>query len=110
MGRYSQSRRRGRSPSAASGLAAPPAPVLSNPGGDVFQAAQGADDTGGTVRLYGAEYTEGPYYLLDEDTWAATVAWGLQEQWPGQFLRATEVGNGIAYQGESEPSNVLAPA
>lgn len=107
MGRYAQARRRGGVGGAGGGLLPPPAPLLLNIAGHVSQRATGADDTGGLVQLQysnseGLEWAE-----AGEDNWVHEYDWGLAALFEGSWLRGREVGNGTAYVGSSEWSNIL---
>jgi hypothetical protein len=63
--------------------------------------AQGADDTGGVVRLYYSELNPEPTVELDNTAWVAE--WDYLDIGacdPG-YYRAREEGNGVAYVGLS---------
>lgn len=101
MGRWAQARRRGGTPPPLVVLAPPPAPTLTDVEGFLTSESQVGDDTGGTCCLYYSPDVGGPFYLVDTDPWAASVSWGALSGLPYGYYKATEVGNGIAYAGES---------
>lgn len=107
MGRWAQSRRRGGCAPPAASLPAPPAPDLVVEDGELFQSATGGDDTGGQVRLYTSYNGDPPWVLDSQVAWESVHNWGDISTWDGQYVRATEVGNGVAFSGESEPSAVV---
>lgn len=107
MGRWAQSKRRGGRQAGLPGLAPPPPPELSEFEGELFQDAEGGDDTGGQCRLYTSPTGSNPWSLNSAVEWQSVQAWGDRATWEGFWVRATEVGNGLAYVGESAPSNAL---
>ena len=63
---------------------------------------------GGTVELQGSEFSD-PYEWAEYDSaaWAAVKDWGANVAIDAYFYRAREIGNGVAYVGESEWSNIV---
>lgn len=86
-------------------LGPPPAPIIREVAGDLVQDAQGLADIGGLCRLYSGPTIDGPWELAGELPWDISLDWGALSFFPQEWLRATEVGNGVAYTGESEYSN-----
>lgn len=110
MGRWAQAKRRGGRGGLGPSLPAPPAPTLSEDAGDLIQTAGGDDDTGGTIYLEEALAEGGPYTPRGSHAWASPWAWGTAAEFTGSWLRGYEVGNGVAYAGQSpysEPYLVL---
>lgn len=108
MGKWSQYKRRGSAQQGSSpSLAPPPAPSLLLIGSEVTQRHSGLVDSGGTCRLYSSQDAQLWAFLPPEVEWAPDVDWGYGDGYTGLFLRCTEVGNDVAYTGESIPSNVL---
>jgi hypothetical protein len=104
MGRWATSRRRGGGPEFSSGLTLPPAPQLDTDGSNLIQTATGADDSLGTIRLYESVTQFGLFTLAGTNAWQAVFDWATLSPTVQKWYRATEVGNGIAYAGESPPS------
>lgn len=107
MGKYATYRKRGTSSPAAVPLLPPPPPDLHVDGDDLISVAQGTDDTSGFSRLYRSDVEEGPFSLEAEVAWAAALNWGTTEDLAPGYFRTTELGNGIAYAGQSEPSAIV---
>jgi len=104
MGRWATVRRRGGGPQAVAALPPPPAPELDREAGELLQYSPGDENTDGTIRLYYAAATGGPYNLSQGAAWEVLHNWGGDPPNPEGFYVATSVGNGIAYSGESAPS------
>jgi hypothetical protein len=75
--------------------------------GELLQRSTGLSDPLGECRLYSS--VGGLVWELLPPTaeWAHEIDWGGSAGYEGQLLRCTEYGNGVVYQGESIPSNVL---
>ena len=67
----------------------------------------GGDDTGGTVELQFSEDAGENWDQWNADAWAAVVNWPDASWGAGTLWRAREIGNGVAYVGYSNWSNVL---
>lgn len=88
-------------------LFAPTQPTLSLVEGYLHQVSGEADDTEGTLNLYYSTDGITPYTQLGTASWAAIKDWYDAGLNIAGFWRATEVGNGTQYSGESAPSNVV---
>ena len=104
MGRWATVQRRGGGPEAVAALPPPPAPELTQEDHEILQYSPGSDNTDGTIRLYFADDTGGPYSLSQGAAWESLHNWGGDPPNPEGFYVATSIGNGIAYSGESERS------
>lgn len=71
-------------------------------------AAQGDTDTAGLLNLYYSETGSPPWTLSQTVPWVRTYNFGPVGELDTGFYRATEVGNGTTYEGESQPSIVIA--
>ena len=107
MGRWAQARRRQSVLPLAGPSGPPPAPTLDATSGDLLQTATGSDDTGGTCELEYALAVGGPFEKVDQSYWEAVNNWGDNGSLQGYYYRCREVGNGVAYVGASEYSNVV---
>jgi hypothetical protein len=105
MGRWAQARRRGKANNVMPGVGPPPAPMLAIDGSDLVQTANGAADTGGLCRLYYRVSPASVRALVQEAPWVAVQVYADGAEGPVGFYNATEVGNGLAYSGESPESN-----
>jgi len=105
MGRWAQAQRRGGAGPVVATLGPPPQPALWASLGDLKQTAAGRDDSGGYVVLYMQEEPEGDWVEYDRGNWSDLFDWGPLSELPACPLRATEIGNGTAYSGESAPSS-----
>jgi len=85
----------------------PPAPLLYNLEGVLWQDAQGEPDEGGQLLLYWAALEGGPYEYLNEYPWEASHRWADMDELPAGWLKATETGNNIVYAGLSEFSEAV---
>lgn len=107
MGKHSTYRKRGSAGPVFTELGSPPAPLEYFWDGDLAQSATGEDDTGGFCRLYFSGAPGGPFTLYSATPWESVINWSAVANPEPGYYRCTEVGNGIAYSGESAPSNVL---
>jgi hypothetical protein len=107
MGKWATYRKRGGSTGSTVALTSPPVPSLYIEGGLIKQSARGGDDTGGQIRLQQSDDGNDPWYQVDSGAWVATKTWGTVVQYFGYWLRCYEIGNGIAYAGNSPYSAVL---
>ena len=107
MGRWAQSRRRQSAPPANAAAGPPPAPVIAFTVPGIVQTAMGGDDTGGIVELQFSEDAGASWDQWNTGAWAAVVNWPDTNWVAGTLWRAKEVGNGVAYVGDSNWSNVL---
>jgi hypothetical protein len=107
MGRHTIQRRRSTQPAAPLLTPAPPAPTLEQSGDNVTQRANGADDTSGRNHLYNSEDGGLTWLQIRDEPWQALRDWGPLDDFAGVMIRATELGNGSTYVGESPPSNVM---
>ena len=108
MGRYAQSRRRGRSLLPTVGLQPPPAPSLYDQAGNLLCDSGDASDLGGTIRLEWEATPGGGWELAAQVGWATTVDFGpIANLDPGNY-RAIENGNGVDFVGDSPASNIFA--
>lgn len=101
MGRWAQAVRRGAGGERGGGLEPPPAPSIEVTDAELLISANGAPDTGGKLRLYGAESPAGPPVFQEEVAWIRDWDWGEAAGFPNQYAWASEVGNGSVYAGES---------
>jgi hypothetical protein len=106
MGRWATYAKRGGGGSLPSLLPPPPAPILVWETPIIIQVAQGLDDAGGTLSLYFSADGVSNWNLIETDAWMVEKVWGGYDDEPG-FYRATEVGNGTVYAGESDPSSIV---
>jgi len=104
MGRWATVRRRGGGPQAVAGLPPPPAPELDHDEGQLLQYSPGYQNTSGTVRLYYAATTGGPYSFSQGAAWESLHNWGGDPPNPAGFYVATSIGNDLVYSGESAQS------
>ena len=107
MGKFATYRKRGSTPPGEGNQIPPPAPGLYAEAGHFWQQANGRDDTLGRVKLWLADFHDGPYAVLFNQSWQNLHDWGEYESLTTGFYRTTEVGNGKTYLGESNPSNIL---
>ena len=107
MGRWAQASRRGGGIAPAAAIGPPPAPLLSLVQERLLQLATGGDDTGGGVVIECRADPEVEWEFLDALAWSASVDWGPQGNFAGFYWRVKEVGNGVAYVGDSPYSEVL---
>lgn len=107
MGRWAQARKRGGCADGGLHLPLPPAPTLTLAGTVGTQTANGDDDTGGQVRLYSSTTGSAPWVEVDTDAWADPYDWGDLQLPATMWYRATEIGNNVAYAGESPPSEAV---
>lgn len=106
MGKWSTYRKRGGS-TAPVALGPPPPPVLYFDDPDMHAQATGGDDTGGSFQSFHSVNEGGPWFPFDNEPWGPDVFFG-ESPLPGlNYYRAKEVGNGTAYVGDSDWSNVL---
>ncbi len=108
MGKWAQYKRRGSSGAATHAPLGPPAaPQLLLVDSEMLSEDLGPYNVGGVSRLYQAPAAIGPWTLYAFQVWDIDVTWGPTEHFEDYFYRATSVGNGTNFVGESIPSNVL---
>jgi hypothetical protein len=106
MGKWATYRKRSR-PTATAPLGPPPAPLLTTQVNSLFQIAQGADDTGGAISLWYRELEIDEFQLIASAGWEPGMNWSNEVETLEGYYKATEAGNGTAYVGTSDFSNVL---
>lgn len=107
MGRWAQAKRRGGRGRTAAALSPPPAPSLFVDDVDIIIEPTGADDFGGAFRLETSATGSEPWSEHETLAWDPHVSPGTVAEFAGLHLRVIEVGNGVAYNGESPPSAIL---
>jgi hypothetical protein len=105
MGKWCQQRKRGSSAQPA--LPGPPTPLLSDDDDEVLQTAQGLADTGGLCQIETSENNGLTWADAGSRAWEPEAIWGDVGDFPGQLVRAREVGNQNVYAGPSDWSNIL---
>lgn len=103
MGRYAQGRRRGGSAAPVVLLFPPPAPNVRVTGDHLWQDSNGDGDVGGFCRLFKFDDVLENWVEVDTQAWADPFDWGLTSLLVPGVYRATEIGNGVNYLGESDP-------
>jgi len=106
MGKWAQQKKRGSS--VGIHLPPPPQPFMEDIAGDLIQHALGEDDPGGLLRLYEGPTEFGPWALLSTLAWSRLANWGAISSFDGPYLVGAEVGNGVTYEAESQPSDAFA--
>ena len=107
MGHHAQYRKRGSNRPGEDRRQAPPPPSIVQDGGRLVITPTGRDDTGGILRSYAATAEAGPFTAAGDDGWASSVTKILPHLPYGIWVYVTEIGNGTAYGGESDPSNTV---
>lgn len=107
MGKWSTYRKRGSSTTPAASLSPPPPSVMDDGSGEVRSITPELNNIGGILHLYFAPSPSGPWTLSLTATWERPHTWGEPADFAGLALRSTDIGNGVDYVGESEPSNIL---
>jgi hypothetical protein len=106
MGRWATVRRRSSSAVSAAPLGPPPAPSLDVVENFLIQTNSGLPNNGGTITLYTSPDGLAPWTVEYSVAWELVRDWGPIAGLPELFLAADSIGNGIAYSGPSEKSNV----
>jgi hypothetical protein len=90
----------------AATLLPPPAPSIDDVGGFLIQTNSGVSNSGGTITLFTSADGEEPWTLEQSQPWALVYDWGDFAALPFLFLATDSIGNGVAYSGPSEKSNI----
>ena len=104
MGRWATSRRRGGGPEQVAPLLLPPSPNLEIFEEALIQSTSNGDETGGSCILYEGMDQYGEFAAVASSPWASPTDWTGLPPVEGRWYRATEVGNGVLFAGESPPS------
>jgi hypothetical protein len=109
MGHWSTYRKRGTCNASPTLIPAPPAPGASHEEFILEIHAEGANDVGGSIRIYGSDTDYANKALVVAQAWARDTSLDLGEHDPYTTYWVTEVGNGVVYLGESPPSEPVTP-
>jgi hypothetical protein len=74
------------------------------------QLAAGTDDTAGRCKLETSSEPDGPWIPAGDAAWDSIYVWGEYADFATLYVRCYEVGNAVAYAGNSPYSNVLEPS
>jgi hypothetical protein len=107
MGHWSTYRKRGRVPVSPTLIPAPPAPVLTLTEEVLIIEASGGNDEGGYHHLQVSEDGGDTWTERSELDWQAVREIDVEDLFPDTRFRCVETGNGVAYLGDSPPSNVV---